>query len=75
MGKAGINGKERDLTLGGECTMQCADDILLSCTLETGGAQAQGQETQVDLFALGQFKKDQETQKIYKFPVAEKAAV
>ena len=28
-------GMERDLTLGGEHTMQCADDVLLSCTLET----------------------------------------
>ena len=26
---------ERDLTLCGGCTMQCADNLLLSCTLET----------------------------------------
>lgn len=35
-----------------------------------GEVQAWGQETQADLFALRQFKRDQETQKIYKFPVA-----
>ena len=27
-------GKERNFTLGDEDTMQCADDVLLSCTLE-----------------------------------------
>ena len=26
---------ERDLTLGGECTRQYADDVLQCCTLET----------------------------------------
>ena len=26
---------KRDLTLGGECMMQDADDVFLSCTLET----------------------------------------
>lgn len=26
---------EEDLTLGGEQTMQCIDDVLLNCTFET----------------------------------------
>lgn len=26
---------ERDLILGGDCTMQCADDVVFSCTLST----------------------------------------
>ena len=26
---------ERDVALGNECTMKCADDVLVSCTLET----------------------------------------
>lgn len=29
VGKRVINGSERDLTLDGECTRQCADDFLL----------------------------------------------
>ena len=33
--KGGSMVAERDLTLGGECIMQCADDVLRSCTLET----------------------------------------
>ena len=28
-------GAKRDLTLGGKCTMQYADDVLLGLTLET----------------------------------------
>ena len=28
-------GMERDFALGGKHIMQCADDVLLSCTLET----------------------------------------
>ena len=28
-------GVERDFTLGDGCTMQCADDVLVSCTLES----------------------------------------
>ena len=35
MNKEGIIGMKRDLILGGEHTMQCADDVLLSCILET----------------------------------------
>ena len=27
---------ERDFTWGDKCTMQCAGDVLSSCTLETG---------------------------------------
>lgn len=34
-GQREINRAERDLTLGGECMMCYADDVLLSCTLET----------------------------------------
>lgn len=26
---------ERDSTLGGDCIMRCADDLLLSCTVGT----------------------------------------
>ena len=26
----------KETCLGGECTMQCADDVLLNCTRETG---------------------------------------
>ena len=33
-GGGGGQRRERDC-LGDECTMQCADDVLLSCTLET----------------------------------------
>ena len=28
-------GTEEDFALGGECPMQCVDDVLLSCTFET----------------------------------------
>ena len=34
-GKWGINVDGRDLTLDGECTIQCADNVLLSYILET----------------------------------------
>ena len=35
-GKGGIKmGMEGNFTLGDWCTMQCADGMLLSCTLET----------------------------------------
>ena len=32
--KEGKMGTERNLTLGDGCTMQCVDDVLLSCTFE-----------------------------------------
>ena len=35
MGKEGVAGSKRDLTLGGEFMMQYTSDILLSCTLKT----------------------------------------
>ena len=34
-GKNGKMGMERDFAWGDECMMQCADDVLLSCALET----------------------------------------
>ena len=34
-GEGGINGGGRRLDFGDGCMMQCADDALLSCTLET----------------------------------------
>ena len=35
VGEGGVNGDERDFAWGDGCTMQCADDTLLSCTLES----------------------------------------
>ena len=35
VGKGGKMRMERDFVLGNGRTMQCADDVLLSCTLET----------------------------------------
>ena len=34
-GRRGEMGTERDLDRGKGCMMQCADDVLMSCTLET----------------------------------------
>ena len=36
VGKEGKIEMEGVFAWGGVCTMQCADDILLSCTLKTG---------------------------------------
>ena len=35
VGKGGDMGTERDFDGADGCTMQCADDVLLSCTLDT----------------------------------------